>query len=217
MNKIQDFLNNIFIFKTLNKEEIARLIQANELESCSFRRGDCIFSKNRNEKKMGFIFSGKAEVRKPKNDGNYSVLNQLIEGDSFGVLSVFSEEEFPTEIYALKNSQVIFISEAKIKELIIEYPKISENIIKFMAERIIFLNRKIRTFSGTYAEDRLFSYLLGKWEDNERREFTLNFKKCSDAINAGRASVYRAVSSLEEEGVISTNGKLIKLLKTERN
>ena len=86
-----------------------------------------------------------------------------------------------------------------------------------MADRINFLNKKIGTFSGTRVEDRLFSYLLSKSERTKSPTFTLNCKTCSEAINAGRASVYRAIDALVSEGTILFQNKIITLLKTERN
>ena len=86
-----------------------------------------------------------------------------------------------------------------------------------MADRINFLNKKIGTFSGTRVEDRLFSFLVSKAEKEGKNTLSLNCKKCSEAINAGRASVYRALDLLVSEGIIRFENKTITLLKTERN
>ncbi len=215
MGEIKEFIKDLFIFYELTDDEREEIIGKLELRITDYQRGECIFSKASKEKKVGFLYSGRAEVRKQKGD-TYSVLNLLNEGDSFGILAVFSEEEFPTEIWATKNSKVLFIDEASIKKMLLLNSKISINLIKFMAERISFLNRKIRTFTGTRVEDRLFSYLTSKWEDNGNAPFSLNFKKCSEAINSGRASVYRAISSLVEEKLIKIENKKIYVLNKER-
>ncbi len=216
MENIKEFVKKIFLFTELDNETINMIICENGITVKSYPRGECIFCKDSGERKIGFVISGKAEVRDRKKDGSFSVLNQLSVGDSFGILAVFSDEEFPTEIFATKNSDILFISEKEIKKLMSKIPKISENVIKFMAERISFLNKKIKTFSGTRASDRLLSYLICKWEDAGRRPFILNCKKCSEAINAGRASVYRAIDYLVSEGIISVENKKIIILKTER-
>ncbi len=215
--QIKDFLKTVFLFSCMSDQEIALLQNEVNFVVSDFKRGECIFCKNSNEKKIGFVYSGKCEVREVKNDGSYSVLNQLNVADSFGLLSVFSDEEFPTEIFALTNSKILFLSENDVKAMLTKNAKISVNLIKFMAERISFLNKKIKTFTGTRVEDRLFSYLLGKWRDNGDNPFSLNFKKCSEAINSGRASVYRAIDSLEKDGMITVTDKKIKMIKLKRN
>ncbi len=218
MENIKGFISQLFLFSGLTEKELDDSLNSVCPEILSFQRGDRIYCKESDEKKIGFIFGGRAEVRKPKGDGGYSVLNQLSEGDSFGVLSVFSKDEFPTEIIATKNSEVLFLGADEVIRLVEENAKIAINVINFMAERISFLNKKIQTFSGTRVEDRLLSYLKSKWEAAGCKEFTLNFKKCSEAINAGRASVYRAMSSLIEDGSISyDDNKKITIIKDERN
>ena len=176
---------------------------------------EVIYSPTAYEKKIGFVISGKCEVRRIKPDGTHVVLNILEQYDSFGVLAVFSEcEEFPTEIYATKNTDILFINQKTAYKLLREYSVIAENVVRFLSERIRFLNHKIATFSGTRVENRLASFLILKSE-SLGEQFSLNIKKTSEAINAGRASVYRTIGAFCESGIIALEGEkiIIKDLK----
>ena len=95
------------------------------------------------------------------------------------------------------------------------YSQISSNIIKFLANRISFLNKKIATFSGSRVEDRLAAYLLNEVEKRAALEFPFNCNKTAEEINAGRASVYRAIASLEEAELITMSEKIIYIKDRE--
>lgn len=158
---------------------------------------------------VGFVLSGRCEIGLNRGEGSKTVLNILSEGDSFGVLSVYSDDEFPTRVYATKNSEILFFTADQIRDFANNYSQISSNIILFLANRISFLNKKIATFSGIRVENRLATFLLSESVRNKSHSFPFNCNKTAEAINAGRASVYRAIASLEEEGLISLVEKII--------
>ena len=209
---IFEFARQLFLFNGVDSDKMPEILNTSLYEIRHFSRGETIYSPLEYEKKIGFVISGKCEVGIKKPDGSTALLNTLAEHDAFGVLAVFSEcEEYPTEIVAAKSSDVMFIPKSGAMALIRSYPEISENVIRFLSERIRYLNRKIANFSGTRVENRLASYLLLKSE-TEGNSFALNCNKAAQAINAGRASVYRALSSLSELGIISYTGDKIILL-----
>ena len=114
--------------------------------------------------------------------------------------------------FAYKNSTVLYISSSDFINLVNNYSQISNNLIKFLANRIVFLNKKIETFSGTRVEDRLSAYLICEAQKYKSNTFPINYLKTSEEINAGRASVYRALSALENEGIIKIENKKITII-----
>ncbi len=208
---LAEFAAHLFLFYGIGDEELKKILDDTNTEIRTFSRSEIIYSPSEYEKKIGFVISGRCEVRRIKPDGGTVVLNILDRFDSFGILAVFSDcVEYPTEVYAAKNTDIMFITKEKVTELIKKHPTISMNIIKFLSDRIGFLNKKIATFSGTHVENKFSSYLLSEYE-KKGDCFTLNCKKASEAINAGRASVYRAIESLCKENLIEFENKKINI------
>lgn len=203
-----DFIKSCFIFKGVDEGVLNQLLNTNPPKVMSYKRGDIVYSSSK-EKLVGFVASGKCEVRRIKPDGSKTVLNSLSKNGSFGILSVFSDEEFPTQIFALTNCDILYFTDEQIRYFANNNLQISTNIINFLANRISFLNKKIATFSGTRVEDRLSAFLLCESEKHCSDIFAFNCQKTSEEINAGRASVYRAISSLEEADLISLVDKKI--------
>lgn len=204
--------SKLFLFRGVADDVLSEALSTSSFEIRSFVRSETIYSPSEYEKKLGFVLSGRCDVRITKPDSSTVILNTLEAGDAFGVLAVFAEcEEFPTEIIASKNSEVLFISRDAALGLVKRYPEIAMNVIEFLAGRIRYLNNEIATFSGTRVENRLASFLLRCYQNNGE-EFDFNCKKTSEAINAGRASVYRALDSLADDGIISFSNKKIKII-----
>lgn len=210
-NKI-DYLSRVFLFDGVEQNQIERLIDPFDFDIRSFNRLEIIYSPEEYEKKMGFVISGQCEVRRSKFEDGGAVLNTLNKYDCFGVLTIFSANEFPTYIYAKKTSQILFISKPAVDSIIEKNSIVARNVINFLANRIAFLNSRVNTFSGSTVESRLASYLVSCSEHCGSLTFSINRQKCSTSINAGRASVYRGLSSLSDRGLITFDSKKIIII-----
>lgn len=206
-----EILSKSFLFKGLDTKTLSGIIEANQPKINSYKRNDLIYPNQNPEEAVGFIMQGNCEIRKPRTDSGKTVINILSPGDSFGILSVFSDDDFPTEVYATVNSTVLFFSKEQIVDFANNYSQISTNIITFLAERVNFLNRKIATFSAKSVESKLASFILDECEKQSSDTIIFNAKKTSEEIGAGRASVYRALSSLQDSGLIVFTNKQIQV------
>lgn len=211
--QFRKIISSLFLFKGIKENALSSLLDSHKFEIESHLRDDVIYSPNSFEKKVGFVLRGKCEVIRKRSGGTDVILNTLEAGDSFGILAVFSDEaEFPTSIVAKTKCDILFISAAELTELCQECPEISINVMRFMANRISFLNGKIATYSAEGVKAKLASFILHESERLDSLEISLNCKKCSEILGTGRASVYRAINSLVTEGLIKFDSKKINIL-----
>ena len=215
MKNLESVFEQLFIFEGTSKEDRQKIADELTPSRFEYEKGDLIFSKEKNGRAVGFLLSGECEVLRIRQDGKSVLLNRLLPNDSFGILSVFSQDEdYPTEIYARKNTAVLFFSQDDIYKMIEKCPKVSLNIISFLTQRVVFLNKKIAAFSGSSVEQKLASLLYNSYR-TQGAEFPLNCKRCSEVLGVGRASVYRAIDSLAADGHISFENKKIKIICPE--
>ena len=216
MDRLNDFVSGLFLFRGIEPSKTDLLLKKIKPEIKSYLRTEKIYTPTDFYEKVGFVISGKCEVRRPDTPERHVTINTLNPGDPFGILAIFGERElFPTEIYATKNTSVLFIKKEDILWLIRQNGDVAINVITFMSTRISFLNEKIATFSGSTVEMKLASHLLSRYQKSGTLEFPFNCKHCSEAISAGRASIYRALLVLENEGVIKHENKKIIILDLE--
>lgn len=207
---MKNFFKHTFLFKDIDEKDLNGLISIIDPQTLHFERGDVIYTPNTFESKIGFVIGGECEVRKIHHDSPCVRLNTLKKYNSFGILSIFSDKaEYPSHIYATKKCTVCFIKADDMKKLIETDNRVALNLISFLTRKIEFLNDKISTFSSTSVEKKLSNFLLAEFKKNGAFEFQLNKKYTAEAIGAGRASLYRAISTLEAQELIEINDKKI--------
>lgn len=215
MSLYSSFLEKTFLFIGICADDVEQLIKNASIEEKSFSRGEVIYSPDDFEKKIGFVYSGECVVSR-ESQGTIVPLNSVTEFDSFGIVAVFSERnEFPTIVKAKTNCTVLFFTADDILRLIDLDSRISLNVIRFLTDKINFLNDKVAAFSAGSVEGKLASYILGLSKKHGALEFEFNKKKSSEALNCGRASLYRAIGALEAGNFISFENKKIYIQDPE--
>ena len=201
--------SSFFVFRGVGEERVRQLVASITPQVSEYKRGEVIFSPDEFEPRLGLVLDGVCEVVRFRSDGAPVPLNRLERGGSFGILSLFSDaESFPTSIIAAKACTVAFFSKSQVLELMRLEPTVAANVPAFLADRIRFLNEKIATLTSGSSENRLAAYLYGEYE-RYGAEFSINCKRTSEALGLGRASFYRALKQLVDEGLIEYDTKKI--------
>ena len=210
--EIYEFLKNVFLFDNMKKTVVDKALSIITPVVEKYSKKDVICSPAKYDQRIGFIKSGECKVERAKLDGATVPLNIIKEYGSFGVISVFSDvEEFPTKITASKDTEIVYISKEDSIKLIRNYHEISLNVIKFISKKIVFLNKKLATFTEDSVENKLSSFLYESYV-KFGAEFAFNCKRSADSISVGRASLYRAIAALTGEGIIKLENKKIYII-----
>lgn len=135
-------------------------------------------------------------------------------GGVFGAASLYSSESrYETVVRAITECTLLVIPTDTVKRLIGGHPVLAENYIRFLSDRICFLNRKITAFTVDSAEGKLAVY-LSELPCDARGDATLpvSFSELADSLGMGRASLYRALTKFEEAGILQRRGKKLRIL-----
>ncbi len=211
-----DFFSKTFLFSGLTSEKIIEITNKLDMTVRSFDRLDVIYSQTDYQNELGIVIDGECTVCRIRKNSSRLPLNTLKKYGSFGITAIFSSEStFPTEIYAKKSTKVVFISRKSLLSAINRYPTLAMNIITFLTGRVEFLNKKIATLTSCGADEKLASLLLAEYKKVGNTEFHLNCKAASEVLGIGRASLYRAIKALSDEGVIEYVDKKIYIKKPD--
>lgn len=209
---IKAFLSDVFLFRGVAEKTVDDILKEITPQIKCYLSKEIIFSPHDCKPVLAFVISGECCVERIRNDGTSIPLNILKAHDSFGIMSLFADgEEYPTSVVAKKKSKLIFFTKQDVDFLIAASSKIAINIINFLADRVAFLNSKIATFSSDTVEEKIANFLIIQ-EKKLGSTFSLNCKRTAEAINSGRASLYRALTSLEEKNLIKIENKKIIIL-----
>jgi len=212
--EIAERLCGTSVFGMLSAGEISEIIDASEFRS--YRSGETIGD---GSACLPVIISGKAAVlgNEPQKSG--VVIRLLSAGSVFGVSHLFSERggEIST-VRAEGEAEALLIPQSVISELIHKNGDFAEGYIRLLVGKIRFLGSRIAAFTAGSAEARLIRHLLSLRSDEDvgesERGITLecSLSRLADMLNIGRASLYRAINSLEEKGIISHTDRHITVL-----
>ena len=207
-------LENLFIFNGLDFTEKKEIIESLP-ETVQFKREDIIYSADEFPNAIGFVIKGKAIA--VTNNGNRMCINTFKEGDCFGVAAVFGDsEQYVSTVVSKTDVEVLFLNEEQLNKMF-ENPKISLNYIRFLSDKIRFLNEKLCLLSCENAESRVYSYLSSAADSKGYVKSLKNMTLLSKMLGLGRASLYRSLDTLEKNGLILRENNEIKVIKNEKN
>ncbi len=200
------------LFSGVRRERLSALLTDAQVEFVSYARDDVICSAETYRCAVGFLLKGEAKVQR---HSGALMISRLRAGDVFGCAFLFSAERFPGEIVACKQSVVAYISKAAVVQLMEQDSGFTISLIRYLSQRIHYLNRRIDSFTGGSAESRLANYLLLCFGDYKTYELDRSMSQLAVSLDIGRASLYRAFDSLEAGGAVRRDGKNVRLVDRE--
>lgn len=199
-------LSCCFLFAGIPAEELPGLLSDLSAERCP--AGAVVYSRTRFRRAMGVVLSGRLAAVKGKD----LLLKTLGQGDCFGVAALFCPaEDYVATVRAKEPAELVFLSDRWLTDLFRRYPQAAVSYIAFLSQRIRFLNRKIDSFTAPTAREAVRLHLLKAAKDG-KVEVAGGYSQLARTLNIGRASLYRALDALEEEGCIIREGKTVYLV-----
>lgn len=195
------------LFSRITEDAVQKYFPLTSAEILSFDAHEVAYSSSSPHIRIGILLSGKARV---ETDAQ-ALVKSLRIGELFGVANLYAEEEpFPTSIVTTASSQILFLDGTATKRLIEGEPEILKSYLAFQSKKIVYLNRKIATLTAGSAEKRLAVFLLDYEQDGI---FTppCPMNRLAELLGMGRASLYRAIDALCDEGLIEKQGKNIHI------
>ncbi|MBE6701467.1 MAG: Crp/Fnr family transcriptional regulator [Ruminococcaceae bacterium] len=163
---------------------------------------------------IALVLSGKLDLIKNISDKNV-YLKTVNAPCITGLATLFDKErEYISTISAKKEVEAILLSEKLIEHLILHDSKFALEFTKLLCTKVRYLNRRIDYYTCSSADKKVYEFLERSVINCDgEKSVEMSMSKLSEILGIGRASLYRALLSLEEEGKVIKNGKKIILIK----
>lgn len=209
-----DMAAKMFLFTGVDRSVVQAAIQDADCETVSYADGQEIFGPEDFQRKLGLVLEGRVHVY-----GGQVLLNTIGTGGVFGAAALFGQNKsYCSRLRAVGNCNIMFFTEALVQKLIADNGIIALNYVRFLSDKIRFLNKKIATFTADSAKGSLLHYLVSQSELQNRPDGTvilpMSCQKLAESLNMGRASLYRAFEQLENDGLIRRSGKSVAIYTT---
>lgn len=214
----RQILLKTFLFQGLGAELSESAYASPSCTCAEFETGERIYTRTDFRRSIGIVLSGGLKAVKGEEEGQGIVLNTFGSGGVFGAAGLFGGTgRYVSDIVAVRRSRVLFLPQSLLRNLIYREPRVAENYIAFLSGRIRYLNTCIDHFTGGSTESRLARFLmtLGEGEEREAVKLPYSLTQLADTLGIGRASLYRALNTLAEKGLIRRDGRLVEILNPE--
>ncbi len=211
MDKVSFILKNVALFSGTDESTVRALIADEGTSAAELARGETLCTRDSRNDCLIIILSGKAEVKK----GSVS-MRTLSAGDVTGVSTLFGGDAvMDTDVTAQTRLSALFIRREAVAAAIKRDPVLAFNYICFLSSRVRFLNGVISRCAGADSVSKLARRLC-ELAPADGSPFSFNASLAASELSMGRATLYRALSELEESGFAEKNGKLITLKNIDR-
>lgn len=209
-------LNNNFLFNGVSDEEIEEIFSYIKYSEVSYNKGQILFQEGDNCENIGIIEDGIIQLERIYSSGKSIVLAKLSKGDVFGeALVISSKALYPATVIAKSDCKILFINKKEIIKLCSNNEKILENFLTLLSDKVIMLNKKVKSTSLKSVKHKVIDYILEKSSESNSNIIKLNESKEDIAAYLGipRPSLSRELINLRNENIIEFDRNSITILK----
>jgi len=207
MDELYKSVLSYSLFEGVDSDLIKDVFESEEVYASEFKDKELIFYTGSNRKYLAVLLSGAAYVY-TLHAGQKVILNHIKAPAIIGVASLFGNSSgYVTDIISSGKCKIIFIPETACMKLLKSSNEFAVNYIKFLSDKIRFLNKKISSYTAPDVESKVAEYIV----ENELKNST-NMSKLAMSLNVSRASLYRIISKFEELGYIKRIGRKIEII-----
>ena len=204
-----------FLFHQVDEIVVERMVTDPRCVKERFPKGGVIYDEAHFRHCLGILLAGEVRVDKATPDGKRMKMSLLLPGECFGAAAMFQDRDrYATVLTAEKSTEVLFLPEELILWAMHWDFTITENYIRYLSNRIWFLNEKISSLTAGSTDQRVAMFLTEHCDSAGRLHTSMT--DLSRQLNIGRASLYRALDNLAEQGLILRAAKSLTVIDQER-
>ena len=204
------------VFSVLLPEEKALLKKT--YTCASYKKGEIIFKEGDKPTGLISLSEGKVKVFKEGIGGREQIVRMAKPVSFIGYRALFAEENHSATAVAIEDSLVCIFDKDIIYKVLRANPELCLSIIKSFATELGFSNNRTVTLTQKHIRGRLAESLIflkdtyGLEEDGQTMKIYLSREDIANLSNMTTSNAIRTLSTFAQEGVISIDGRKIKIL-----
>ena len=172
---------------------------------------------------MFYIVSGSVEVMIEDEDGNEMVLAYLNKGQFFGEMGLFYEQ--PTRsawVRTRAESEIAEMTYSRVRQIASESPGLIFELATQLAARLARTNRKLGDLAFVDVTGRVAHAIMDLCNEPDAMthpdgmQIKVSRQELSRLVGCSREMAGRVLKVLEEQGLVSANGKTIVVFNARR-
>lgn len=220
MRKYFDSLLAHPLFQGIEQEDLENMLQCLDARSREYGESDMIFLSGDTAKRIGLVLDGEAQVQRYDIMGNRFIQAVLAAGDLFGeTFACAGVDTLPVSVAAVSRCLVLLMDYQKIittcQSSCVFHNRLIENMLRILAQKNLFLNRRLEAVSARNIRQKLLIYLMEQAGQARSRKFVipLNRQELADYLAVDRSALSRELGLMQQEGVLRYSRNRFELLE----
>lgn len=186
----------------------------------NYRKNQIVYQENAYPTGLYLLKKGKVKKYKHGLNGKPQIFYIASEGELLGYHPLLSNEYYPNTTETLESCEIGFIPQSIFKTLFESSSDFKEQIIKVMSHEYAVLINHITLMTQYNSRERLALLLLilkekYKQEIDEPANIQLSREDLSNFVGTARENLIRLLNEFKKADIISTQGRIINVLKPE--
>lgn len=184
-----------------------------KLRLIKLKRGDTISDCIDGRRCAAIVASGRIDVFSASRGGEATQLSSLGAGEIFGLSNIFCEGGLETHLVCRTSGSVLLIPKEEIAEQLLQNPQLAERYMTFLNKKISFLLHRIELLTAGTARVKVSDFLLQNVESDSTVTLGCSKERLAKSLCISRAALFRELSALSREGIISVSGGKITICR----
>lgn len=188
----------------------------------TYKKGQVIFHEGNRPFGLFCVFDGKVKISRLNSDGKEQIIRLAKPGDTLGYRSLIENAKYSASAVALDDTQACFVPASDFNKLVDSNVKVANDLMKMLARALGESQERMIHMAMKPVRERLAEALLllrSTYQTGTAGEpFSIAISRDDLAAIVGTAkeTVIRFLSEFKEDGIVSSHGSTITLLKPER-
>lgn len=208
------------IFQNITEKECQEMLRCFQAVEKKYAGGNILSTYQKENKKIGILESGEANLIRIHPDGRQTILENLHAGDIFGESLTFENFDRGTlQVVCVKNCTVQFIDYAclvrRCPRACPWHSELVHNSLQIISRKAVQLSERLEILSQRSIRDKLSCYFSIMALKCGGDSFALPFSMSSlaDYLAVDRSAMMRELKKMKEERLVEAKRRQITLLK----
>lgn len=212
MSTVTKFLQDQTLFSGLSDEELARIVEIMGIRQ--YKRNEVVFLEGDPGDSFYLVLVGEIRIYKLSPDGREKTLALIGVGDFFGEMALLDQKLRSASAETTIKTSLGVIHREHFTQLIYQYPGIALKLIVQLGERLRLANYQIESLVFKDVRERVIQFLLQYAAESDGDapvplKKRVTHQEIANLVGTSRETVTRILGQLQEEGYISTKGRMI--------
>lgn len=206
------------LFQNISEKDQISMMHCFKTNTKNYDSGEIVCFFDDEDKGIGIIESGEAQVIRSLPNGSQTILEYLTAGDIFGQLFYFYAGRENISVETTDKCEILFIDyEHIVKRCSRACPHHSQlvhNVLCMISEKTQSICEHLEVLSQRSIRDRLLSYfeILSAQNADNSFEIPFTMSALADYLSVDRSAMSRELSKMRDEGILEIHRRKVTLL-----